>query len=151
MIMAFSSVLTFEKFGFPLNIEYNSFLCNKKEKSLGGDCLHFGCVPSKTLISAPHAYHAIANAEAFGLPPVDVPPVDFAQIRDRIAGVIATIQKHDSEERFCGLGAKSKENIIGVQILGPNAGDLINEWVAGAYLSPKIFSLKGRACGTDME
>ena|GEM_PF-4239503 len=137
-------------------------------------------MPSKTLISAAHAYHTIANAPSFGLPPVDVPPVDFAQIRDRIAGVIATIQKHDSEERFCGLGAKSKENIIGVQILGPNAGDLINEWVAvtsgkvklstlasavhpyptlgeinkrvaGAYLSPKIFSLKGRACGTDME
>ena len=78
----------------------------EKENSLGGDCLHFGCVPSKTLISAAHAYHTIANAEAYGLPAVDVPPVDFARIRDRIAGVIATIQKHDSEERFCGLGAK---------------------------------------------
>ncbi len=78
----------------------------EKEKNLGGDCLHFGCVPSKTLISAAHAYHAIANAPAYGLPAVDVPPVDFARIRDRIAGVIATIQEHDSVERFCGLGAK---------------------------------------------
>lgn len=78
----------------------------EKEKNLGGDCLHFGCVPSKTLISAAHAYHTIANAPAYGLPAVDVPPVDFARIRDRIAGVIATIQEHDSVERFCGLGAK---------------------------------------------
>jgi pyruvate/2-oxoglutarate dehydrogenase complex dihydrolipoamide dehydrogenase (E3) component len=37
---------------------------------------------------------------------VDLPPVDFTKVRERIQSVIATIQKHDSEERFCGLGAK---------------------------------------------
>lgn len=78
----------------------------EKEMELGGDCLHFGCVPSKTLIKSAHVYHQIKNAEHFGLPPVQVPPVDFKQIRDRIRSVIATIQKHDSRERFCGLGAQ---------------------------------------------
>jgi pyruvate/2-oxoglutarate dehydrogenase complex dihydrolipoamide dehydrogenase (E3) component len=51
-------------------------------------------------------YHQIKRARDFGLPAVDLPPVDFSQIAQRIKDVIARIQKHDSEERFCGLGAK---------------------------------------------
>ncbi len=78
----------------------------EKENALGGDCLHFGCVPSKTLIRSAHIYHFMKNAKAFGLPDVEVPPVDYRQIAKRIQSVISTIQKHDSEERFCSLGAK---------------------------------------------
>ncbi len=78
----------------------------EKKKELGGDCLHFGCVPSKTLIRTARACHTIRNAQAFGLPTVEVPPVDFAKVKQRIQSVIAAIQKHDSEERFCSLGAK---------------------------------------------
>lgn len=78
----------------------------EKEKKLGGDCLHFGCVPSKTLIKSAHVYHIMKNAKAFGLPETDIPPVDFTQISNRIRSVISVIQKHDSEERFCNLGVK---------------------------------------------
>jgi len=78
----------------------------EKEPALGGDCLHFGCVPSKTLIRSAHVYHQMKNADRFGLPNMAVPPVDFSRIAERIADVIAVIQKHDSEERFCKLGAK---------------------------------------------
>jgi pyruvate/2-oxoglutarate dehydrogenase complex dihydrolipoamide dehydrogenase (E3) component len=78
----------------------------EKEKNLGGDCLHFGCVPSKTLIRTARAYHAMNNSQAFGLPAVEMPPVDFTKVRERIRSVIAVIQEHDSEERFCRLGAK---------------------------------------------
>ncbi len=78
----------------------------EKEKKLGGDCLHFGCVPSKTLIRTAHVYHLMKNADKFGLPPVEVGPVDFRDVAKRIQSVIGTIQKHDSEERFCSLGAK---------------------------------------------
>lgn len=78
----------------------------EKDHHLGGDCLHFGCVPSKTLIKSAHIYHQMKNAADFGLPAVDVPPVDFKGVSQRIKSVIGTIQKHDSEERFCKLGAK---------------------------------------------
>jgi len=78
----------------------------EKEEALGGDCLHFGCVPSKTLIRSAHVYHLMKNAPVFGLPAVEPPPVDFARVAERIRSVIADIQHHDSEERFCGLGAK---------------------------------------------
>ena len=46
----------------------------EKEPKLGGDCLHFGCVPSKTLIKSAHVYHLLKTAENFGLPAVQVPP-----------------------------------------------------------------------------
>jgi len=78
----------------------------EKEGVLGGDCLHFGCVPSKTLIRTARLYHAMNNAKAYGLPQPDVPPVDFLKVRERIRSVIGTIQQHDSVERFCGLGVK---------------------------------------------
>ncbi|MBC8176489.1 MAG: FAD-dependent oxidoreductase [Desulfobacteraceae bacterium] len=78
----------------------------EKEKELGGDCLHFGCVPSKTLIRTAHVYHLMKTAKVFGLPEMTVPPVDFKEVTARIRSVISTIQEHDSEERFCSLGAR---------------------------------------------
>ncbi len=78
----------------------------EKEKELGGDCLHYGCVPSKTLIKTAHVYHLMKNSKEFGLPGVELPPVDYREVAKRIQSVISTIQEHDSEERFCKLGAK---------------------------------------------
>ncbi|MDR3640634.1 MAG: FAD-dependent oxidoreductase [Humidesulfovibrio sp.] len=78
----------------------------EREAHLGGDCLFYGCVPSKTLIATAKARHVMARAEAYGLPSVDPPPVDFARVRARIQAVIADIRGQDSIERFCGLGAE---------------------------------------------
>lgn len=77
----------------------------EKEGRLGGDCLHYGCVPSKTLIKTAHVYHLMKNAHKFGLPPVELKPVDFREVSARIQSVIGVIQKVDSKERFCKLGA----------------------------------------------
>jgi pyruvate/2-oxoglutarate dehydrogenase complex dihydrolipoamide dehydrogenase (E3) component len=78
----------------------------EKEDELGGDCLHYGCVPSKTLLKSAHIYHLMKNSSRFGLPPVKVPPIDFSEVSKRIKSVIAAIQHHDSKERFCKLGAQ---------------------------------------------
>ncbi|HMK50119.1 MAG TPA: FAD-dependent oxidoreductase, partial [Thermodesulfovibrionales bacterium] len=74
--------------------------------SLGGDCLHFGCVPSKTLIRTARVCHLMRNSAKYGLPEVYVKPVDFREVARRIQSVILTIQKYDSKERFCQLGAQ---------------------------------------------
>jgi pyruvate/2-oxoglutarate dehydrogenase complex dihydrolipoamide dehydrogenase (E3) component len=119
----------------------------EKENELGGDCLHYGCVPSKTLIRTAHIYHFMRNAKAFGLPPVDLPPVDYREIRKRIQSVINTIQKHDSEERFCSLGAK-------VEIGSPTFSDehairlngntySAKNWVIATGSSPGIPPIEG--------
>ncbi len=71
---------------------------------MGGDCLNFGCVPSKALLAAAHAAQSARQAGGFGvkLPP---PMIDFAAVNAHVQGVIAGIAPHDSQERFEGLGA----------------------------------------------
>ncbi|MEM7544188.1 MAG: FAD-dependent oxidoreductase [Pseudomonadota bacterium] len=70
---------------------------------MGGDCLNYGCVPSKALLAAGKAAHAMGAGAPFGVTPV-VPEVDFAATKDHVRRVIAGIEPHDSVERFEGLG-----------------------------------------------
>lgn len=77
----------------------------EKESALGGDCLHYGCVPSKTLLKTAQVYRLMKSGAQFGLPTLIPPPVDFRAINARIRAVIAEIQEHDSVARFCRLGA----------------------------------------------
>jgi len=78
----------------------------EKAKVLGGDCLHFGCVPSKTLIRTAGVWSLARRAKEFGLPGIGLPPVSLAAVMDRVRSVIDKIQEHDSPERFCKLGAE---------------------------------------------
>ena len=78
----------------------------EKSDRLGGDCLHYGCVPSKTLIRTAGVWSLARRSHEFGLPALFMPPVDLASVMNRVKEVIARIQHHDSVERFCGLGAE---------------------------------------------
>lgn len=81
----------------------------EKEARLGGDCLYYGCVPSKTLIRTAQVYHQARNLERYGLPGASLPPVEFSKVAARIRDVIAAIEPHDSPARFCGLGAMVRQ------------------------------------------
>ncbi|MBO43389.1 MAG: dihydrolipoamide dehydrogenase [Rhodospirillaceae bacterium] len=70
---------------------------------MGGDCLNYGCVPSKATIAAAHKAHVIRESKKFGLKAVE-PTIDFQDLHDHIHGIIAAIAPHDSVERFEGLG-----------------------------------------------
>lgn len=70
---------------------------------MGGDCLNYGCVPSKALLAAGKAAHAMEAGAPFGVAPA-APQVDFGKVKDHVAAVIAGIAPHDSVERFEGLG-----------------------------------------------
>jgi pyruvate/2-oxoglutarate dehydrogenase complex dihydrolipoamide dehydrogenase (E3) component len=72
---------------------------------MGGDCLNYGCVPSKSLIAAGRVAHAIRTARRFGVNGHE-PEIDFLGVHDHIKGVIAAIAPHDSQERFERLGVK---------------------------------------------
>lgn len=72
---------------------------------MGGDCLNHGCVPSKALIAAAAQAQGMRDAGRFGLAPVE-PDVDFAAVMAHVAGVIAEIAPHDSQERFEGFGIR---------------------------------------------
>lgn len=72
---------------------------------MGGDCLNFGCVPSKALIASAKAAYAQSHASELGVANVS-PKVDYAAAKDHVAGVIVQIEPVDSQERFEGLGVR---------------------------------------------
>jgi pyruvate/2-oxoglutarate dehydrogenase complex dihydrolipoamide dehydrogenase (E3) component len=72
---------------------------------MGGDCLNFGCVPSKSLLAAAKAATAWRKGSAFGVDGT-APTVDWARVRAHLAAVIQSIAPHDSAERFEGLGVR---------------------------------------------
>lgn len=72
---------------------------------MGGDCLNYGCVPSKALIAAAAAAHEARHAERLGVATGSV-EVDFAKVMDRVQAAIATIAPNDSQARFEDLGVR---------------------------------------------
>lgn len=74
-----------------------------ESQAMGGECLHTGCVPSKSLLAAARAAHAHRASPIPGIAPHE-PAIDFAAIRRHLHGVIGVIAPHDSRARFEGLG-----------------------------------------------
>ena len=73
---------------------------------MGGDCLNYGCVPSKALIASGKAASCAGPRQrSYGVADVK-PKVDYAAAKDHVADVIAQIEPHDSVERFEGLGVQ---------------------------------------------
>ncbi|MFK7874374.1 MAG: NAD(P)/FAD-dependent oxidoreductase [Paracoccaceae bacterium] len=72
---------------------------------MGGDCLNFGCVPSKALLAAGKAAYAQAHSFGFGVANV-APQVDYAAAKDHVKAAIAAIEPMDSQERFEGFGVQ---------------------------------------------
>lgn len=72
---------------------------------MGGDCLNYGCVPSKSLLAAAKHAEAVRNGRAFGIAD-QTPAVDFPAVMRHVHEVIAAIAPQDSVERFEGMGVR---------------------------------------------
>ena len=72
---------------------------------MGGDCLNYGCIPSKALIAAAKQAHTFRTAGKYGISAVE-PKVDFKKVHAYVQSVIAAIEPNDSVERFEKLGVK---------------------------------------------
>ena len=73
--------------------------------AMGGDCLNFGCVPSKSLLAAARVADFWRRGAALGIAYAP-PQIDFAAVAESVQRVIASIAPNDSEERFAGLGVR---------------------------------------------
>ncbi|MEP1444009.1 MAG: FAD-dependent oxidoreductase [Hyphomicrobiales bacterium] len=76
----------------------------EKDK-MGGDCLNYGCVPSKAMIASGKIAETFRQSEKFGITAKE-PEVDFQKVHDHVHSVIAAIAPNDSVERFTGLGVR---------------------------------------------
>ncbi len=70
---------------------------------MGGDCLNYGCVPSKALIKSAKVAEQMRHGDVYGLNKVE-PEYSFKAVMQRIHGIIADIAPHDSVERYTDLG-----------------------------------------------
>jgi len=95
-----------------------------EKNALGGDCLHYGCVPSKTLIHSAKVAHTIRSAGRFGIP-AQAPLIDLSAVMQRVQFVIKQIEPNDSPERFAALGV----NVI---------------FGAGRFTAPDTFAVNDR-------
>lgn len=76
-----------------------------KQAAMGGDCLHFGCVPSKALLKSASVAHMMRHADRWGIKPVSS-PADIDTVNLAVKKAIETLQVHDSRERFEALGCE---------------------------------------------
>lgn len=72
---------------------------------MGGDCLNYGCVPSKALLAAAKRAEAVRTASTFGIDVIEA-QIDHRGVHDHVHGVIAAIAPNDSIERMTGLGVR---------------------------------------------
>jgi len=74
-----------------------------ERQRMGGDCLNYGCVPSKALIRSARVAALMRQASRYALEAADA-PVDYGRVMRRVKALRAKIEPHDSVERFEGLG-----------------------------------------------
>ena len=91
---------------------------------MGGDCLNYGCVPSKALIRSARLAHQMRHASRYGLRDT-APGGSFRAVMQRVHEVIRAIEPHDSIERYTGLG---------VEVLQGH-GTLVNPWTVEVALN----------------
>ncbi|MFM1925692.1 MAG: Mercuric reductase [Pseudomonadota bacterium] len=91
---------------------------------MGGDCLNYGCVPSKALIKSAKLAHQMQHGARYGL--TDTPPdFSFKALMQRVHAIIAAVAPHDSTERYTALG---------VEVLQGH-GHLVNPWTVEVKLN----------------
>ena len=113
---------------------------------MGGDCLNYGCVPSKALIKTARYIADLKRPEIFGVKSVDF-DFDFADVMKRVHEKIAAIEPHDSIERYTGLGVQC---VTGdAEIVDPHTVKVGNETfktsniILGLGASPFVPPIKG--------
>ncbi|HEY9074869.1 MAG TPA: VTT domain-containing protein, partial [Desulfobaccales bacterium] len=113
---------------------------------LGGDCLNYGCVPSKAIIRSSRVYATLQDAGRFGVQAAGSPEVDFPAVMERMRRLRAGISHHDSARRFQELGI---EVFLGnASFSGPDTVE-----VAGKTLRFKkaVIATGGRAVHPQLE
>ncbi|MFK7904630.1 MAG: FAD-dependent oxidoreductase, partial [Chitinophagales bacterium] len=79
-----------------------TLMIEKKDRNIGGDCLNFGCVPSKALIHVARQFHAAKEAQKFGLESSG--KADFQKVMDYVHQGQEVIREHEDAAFFRGLG-----------------------------------------------
>lgn len=76
-----------------------------EKNKMGGECLNWGCVPSKAFLKSAHVAAAVKSSEIYGIS-AKLENVDFEKVMERVRSAISKISEHDSKEKYTKLGAE---------------------------------------------
>jgi pyruvate/2-oxoglutarate dehydrogenase complex dihydrolipoamide dehydrogenase (E3) component len=110
---------------------------------MGGDCLNYGCVPSKALIKSARLAHQMKHGAQYGLADT-LPAFSFKAVMQRIHAVIAAVEPHDSVARYTGLGVEVLQGYA--KIVNPWTVEItLNPSGSGVHGTPQVQRLTTRA------
>ena len=118
----------------------------EKEK-IGGDCTHFGCVPSKALIKAGRVAYALKNSSKYGLGEVDVKDVLLKNVLEKVQEVVSSVYSFETPEEIEKLGVDVEigcAKFLDERTIGVNSKKYTSKkFVIATGSRPKTLKLKG--------
>ncbi len=119
-----------------------------EKNKIGGECTHFGCVPSKALINAAKAYHSLSKMDQLGIE-VNKPPINFKKIMEQVDEVVQGIYEHETPDVFQNMGIDVFVDNSGAKFLDSHTISIGQEklkaknFVICTGSSPKVPDIKG--------
>ncbi|MCL4135155.1 UNVERIFIED_CONTAM: hypothetical protein GTU68_032423 [Idotea baltica] len=119
-----------------------------EKHKIGGECTHFGCVPSKALINAAKSYHSLKKMEAVGIS-IEPPKVDFATVMEKVDEIVQGIYQHETPDIFQNMGIDVYVNDNGAKFIDYHTISIGDEQLSGKHFvistgsSPRIPDIEG--------
>lgn len=121
-----------------------------EKNKIGGECTHYGCIPSKALINTSKAYHSLKKMDSLGLS-VNIPKPDFGTIMDKVDDIVQGIYIHETPEVFQDQGIDVFVDKSGAQFIDTHTITIGDETLQAKYFvictgsSPVIPNIEGIA------
>ena len=119
-----------------------------EKNKIGGECTHYGCVPSKAFINAAKAYHSLSGMDQLGIE-VKAPPVNFSKIMERVDHIVQGIYAHETPDVFQDMGIDTMVDESGAVFLDSQTVSIGNELLRAKHIiistgsSPAIPAIPG--------
>jgi len=119
-----------------------------EKNKIGGECTHYGCVPSKALINAAKAFHSIGKMDTLGISVGSATP-DFGAVMQQVDDVVQEVYKHEVPEVFQSQGIDVYVDKSGARFTDAHTITIGNETLRSKHFvictgsSPRILQLKG--------
>ncbi len=119
-----------------------------EKNKIGGECTHYGCVPSKALLNAAKAYKSISKMKNLGID-IQKPEVNFKQVMEEVDNVVQGIYAHETPDVFNKMGIDVFVNQSGAKFIDSNTisvGDkklTSKNFVISTGSSPRILPIEG--------
>lgn len=119
-----------------------------EKNKIGGECTHYGCVPSKALINASKAYHGLKKMDSLGIS-VDFEIPDFGKIMDKVDDIVQGVYEHETPDIFQKMGIDVYVNESGAKFMDAHSisiGDktlMSKHFIICTGSTPRIPALEG--------